>query len=159
MPGAWRGPSRAVRFRLYFAGQLISNTGSWFQNLAISLLAPLAGRLADTVPIRRILLVTSAGSVAVTIGLIEVLSRQEMSVPWLLGWLVLAGSFQGVERIAAQAFVYEMVGPDLLKAGAVMTSMYVSAARSIGPGLAGLSFAAFGRCFAWASTRCPAPLW
>ncbi|MDQ0693086.1 MFS transporter [Arthrobacter sp. W4I7] len=167
--GAAAGPFSSRSFRLYFTGQLVSNTGSWFQNLAISLVvlqetgsatalalvtiaqfapvflfAPLAGWLADTVPIRRILMVTSGGSVAVAVGLIEVLGRPEISVPWLLGWLVLAGSFQGVERIAAQAFVYEMVGPDLLKAGAVMTSMYVSAARSIGPGLAGLAFAAFG---------------
>ncbi|WP_426228193.1 MFS transporter [Pseudarthrobacter sp. DSP2-3-2b1] len=167
--GASFGPFSSRSYRLYFAGQLVSNTGSWFQNLAISLvvlqatgsatalawvtmsqfapvflLAPLAGRLADTIPIRRILLVTSGGSVAVSVGLIAVLGQSELSLPWLLGWLVLAGSFQGVERIAAQAFVYEMVGPKLLKVGTVMTSVYVSAGRSIGPGLAGLSFAAFG---------------
>ncbi|GAA3668989.1 MFS transporter [Arthrobacter ginkgonis] len=167
--GASPGPFSSRSYRLYFAGQLVSNTGSWFQNLAISLvvlqatgsatalawvtiaqftpvflLAPLAGRLADTVPIRRILACTSAASVAAAIGLIAVLGQAELNLPWLLGLLVLAGSCQGMERIAAQAFVYELVGPRLLKTGTVLTSVYVSVARFIGPGLAGFAFAAFG---------------
>jgi len=167
--GAPPGPFSNRSYRLYFAGQLVSNTGSWFQNLAISLVvlqatgsatalawvtiaqftpvflvSPLAGRLADTVPIRRVLLCTSGASVAVAAGLIAVLGQSELNLSWLLGLLVLAGSCQGMERIAAQVFVYELVGPRLLKTGTVLTSVYVSVARFIGPGLAGFAFAAFG---------------
>src|SRR5690606_18357682 len=39
---------------------------------------------------------------------------------------------------------YELVGPDLLRNAVVLSTVYISAARSIGPGLAGVAFLAVG---------------
>ncbi len=168
--GGRQGNTFRVRaFRLYFIGQLISNTGSWFQNLTISLLvlqstgsatslawvtiaqfapifllSPFAGWLSDRFPVRRILLATASGSVAVSLSLVAMFGDGSWELQSLLWLLAFAGAFQGLERIAAQTFIYELVGPDRLKQGTVLASTYTSTARFIGPGLAGLAYAALG---------------
>jgi predicted MFS family arabinose efflux permease len=49
----------------------------------------------------------------------------------------------------AQAFLYEMVGPDHLSSAVALNSITQSSARMIGPALGGLAYAAFGSavCF------------
>ena len=104
------------RFSLYFTGQVISNTGTWFQNLALSLVVlevtgsaqslsavtvaqflPLlllgipAGRLADRVRPRSILLVTSALSAAVVGALAAVVAIHPDSVGGMLALVLPAG--------------------------------------------------------------------
>ncbi|MBF0673123.1 MAG: MFS transporter [Salinibacterium sp.] len=160
---------RVPNFTRYFTGQLVSNTGTWFQNLAISLIvvqitgsasalalvtvaqfgpilllgAP-AGRLADSVPPRMILAVTSAIAVLVTCGLAVAVGQEEPSLGWLYGLIVVSGCVHAFERVAAQAFIYELVGAELLRNAVVLSTVYISAARSIGPGLAGVAFLAVG---------------
>lgn len=160
---------RVPNFTRYFVGQLLSNTGTWFQNLAISLivvqvtgsasalalvtvaqfgpiilLAGPAGRLADTISPRRILMATSAAAVVVTGGLAMAVSPEEPSLPWVYGLIVVSGCILAFERVAAQAFVYELVGAGLLRNAVVLSTVYISAARSIGPGLAGFAFLTVG---------------
>ncbi|MCW4384633.1 MFS transporter [Salinibacterium sp. SYSU T00001] len=160
---------RVANFARYFVGQLVSNTGTWFQNLAISLivvqvtgsasalalvtvaqfgpillLAGVAGRLADTVSPRSILAATSACSIVVTCGLAVAVAQESPSLPWIYGLIVLSGCFHAFERVAAQAFIFELVGAELLRNAVVLSTVYISAARSIGPGLAGLAFLAVG---------------
>lgn len=160
---------RVPNFARYFVGQLVSNTGTWFQNLAISLivvqitgsasalalvtvaqfgpillLAGLAGRLADSVSPRTILLVTSAAAILTTGGLALAVSGDEPSLVMIYGLIAISGCFNAFERVAAQAFIYELVGPGLLKNAVVLSTVYISAARSIGPGLAGFAFLAVG---------------
>lgn len=156
-------------FRAYFAGQLISNTGTWFQNLSISLivaqvtgsasalalvtvaqfgpvllLSGIAGRLADTLRPRTILLWTAALSSLATAGLALALLSGDPNLPLLYGLIAVCGAVQAFERAASQAIVFELVGPELLQNGVVLSTVYLSAARSIGPGLAGLAFVSFG---------------
>lgn len=156
-------------YRLYFAGQLVSQTGSWFQNLAIALLivevtgsasalafvtvaqfgpmlllAPLAGRVADAVRPRTILIVTSATIGVVTLALALAVSVEHPSLVLLYGLLVVSGVAMAFDRVAGQAFIYELVGGPLLQSGVVLSTVYISAARSIGPGLAGFAVLAFG---------------
>lgn len=108
--GGALGAFRVPNFTRYFAGQLVSNTGTWFQNLAISLivvqltgsasalalvtvaqfgpillLAGAAGRLADTVSPRTILAATSAIAVIVTCGLAIAVAQETPSLPWVYG--------------------------------------------------------------------------
>lgn len=160
---------RVPDFSRYFVGQLVSNTGTWFQNLAISLivvqvtgsasalalvtvaqfgpillLAGVAGRLADTISPRSILAATSACAIVVTCGLAVAVGQETPSLPWIYGLIVLSGCFHAFERVAAQAFVFELVGAELLRNAVVLSTVYISAARSIGPGLAGLAFLAVG---------------
>lgn len=156
-------------FALYFGGQLVSNTGTWFQNLAISLVVlqitgsasalafvtvaqfgpvllfgALAGRLADAVRPRTILIVTSLTAAIVTAGLGFAVAGDDPNLILLYGLIAISGSAQTFERIAAQAIIFELVGPALLQNAVVLSTIYVSAARSIGPGLAGVAFLTMG---------------
>jgi len=160
---------RMPNFSLYFAGQLVSNTGTWFQNLAISLivvsatqsasalamvtvaqfgpmmlLGGFAGRLADSVRPRAILLVSSLLATVVTLGLAWAVSSNDLSLPLVFGLIAVSGSIHAFERVAAQALIFELVGARLLQNAVVLSTVYVSAARSIGPGLAGFAFLVFG---------------
>jgi len=162
-------PFRNPRFSLYFAGQVVSNTGTWFQNLALSLVVlqatgsaqalsgvtvaqflPLlllgipAGRLADRVRPRTILLCTSAASAGIVTLLAVTLSAGAVEV-WLIYALVFVlGTANTFDRVAAQAFIYELVGPAGLSRAVSVSTIALAAARSIGPGLAGLAFAGWG---------------
>lgn len=163
------GALRLPNFALYFYGQLVSQTGTWFQNLAISLLvlhltgsasalalvtvaqfgptlllATVAGRLSDSLSPRTILLCTSAAAVFVTLGLAWAVSGEHPLLPVIYGLIVLSGTINVFDRVAAQAFIFELVGATLLQNAVVLSTVYISAARSVGPGLAGFAYAAFG---------------
>ncbi|MCC9195221.1 MFS transporter [Arthrobacter sp. zg-Y916] len=162
------GPFRYPNFSWYFAGQVLSNTGVWFQNLALQLVVlgatgsaqalsgitiaqflPIfllgipAGRLLDRVAPRTVLLVTSLASAVVTASLVFVVTRDPDL--WLLYAMVgLLGSVQAFERVAAQTIIFELVGPDGLSKAASVSTISLAAARSVGPALAGLAFQGLG---------------
>ncbi len=159
---------------MFFFGQTASNTGVWFQNLALSLwvlestrsasalalvtvcqfgpillLSTFAGGIVDRVTTRKVLLFTALGSSLCAASLAVAVSQAGVHLAVLLGMVVVSGCVQAFERTAAQAFVYELVGPDLLGSAVSLNTVAMAAARSIGPGLAGLSYAAWGAavCF------------
>jgi MFS family permease len=157
------------RFSLYFSGQVISNTGTWFQNLALSLVIldatgsaqalsgvtiaqflPLlvlsvpAGRLADRVRPRTILLVTSLASAVVVAGLALATTAAEPSIVAIYGLVAGLGTVHAFERVAAQAIIFEIVGPENLGRAVSLSTIALASARSIGPGLAGIAFQALG---------------
>lgn len=163
-------PFRNPRFSLYFAGQVVSNTGTWFQNLALSLVVleltgsaqalsavtiaqftPLlllgipAGRLADRVRPRTILLATSALSALVGIGLAVTIGlSQGADLRIVYALVFVLGCVNTFDRVAAQAIIFEIVGPATLTRSVSISTIALAAARSIGPGLAGIAFAALG---------------
>ncbi len=170
MPGlAAFTPFQNPRFSLYFTGQVISNTGTWFQNLALSLVVlqatgsasalsgvtvaqflPLlvlgipAGRLADRVRPRTILLVT-AGAQAIIVAVLAIVLAGPTVEVWTIYALVLVlGTANTFDRVAAQAIIFELVGPGALSRAVSISTVALAAARSIGPGLAGLAFAGWG---------------
>ncbi len=157
------------RFSLYFSGQVISNTGTWFQNLALSLVVleatgsaqalsgvtvaqflPLlvlslpAGRLADRVRPRTILLVTSLASALVVAGLAFVTLAPEPPIGAIYALVAALGSVHAFERVAAQAIIFEIVGPEALARSVSLSTIALASARSIGPGLAGIAFQGLG---------------
>lgn len=165
---------RRRNFALYFAGQTVSNTGVWFQNLALSLwilestgsasalalvtvcqfgpillLSTYSGGVADRTSPRVILLCTAFGSAACASLLALAVTSDNAHLVVLLGIVAVSGCVQAFERTAAQAFVYELVGPRLLGSAVSLNTVAMASARSIGPGLAGLTYAAFGAatCF------------
>ncbi|MDY7104490.1 MAG: MFS transporter [Actinomycetota bacterium] len=166
-------------FRAYFAGQLAATTGLWFQNLSVSLvvadltgsasalalvtvaqfgpvlvLSAPAGRVVDAHPPRRVLMATSAGAATLSLVLAAALAPSEPDLVVVLVVFAALGSVAAFERAAAQAIVFELVGPDLLQNGVVLSTVYLSGARSIGPALAGVAFVALGPAACMIVTAC-----
>ena len=157
------------RFSLYFGGQVVSNTGTWFQNLALSLVVleatgsaralsgitiaqflPLlllsvpAGRVADHVRPRTILLVTSLLSAVVVGGLAVATLTPDAPVTVFYALVAALGTVHTFERVAAQAIVFELVGPAELGRAVSLSTIALASARSVGPGLAGVAFQSLG---------------
>jgi MFS family permease len=157
-------------YRLYAAGGVVSNTGTWMQRVAqdwlvlqltansgtalgittglqflpILLLSPYAGLIADRFPKRRLLQVTQL-MIAVPAAVLGVLALTGVAQAWhvyLLAFIFGIGTaFDGPAR---QAFVSEMVGPDDLTNAVGLNSASFNAARLVGPAVAGVLIAALG---------------
>ncbi|MGM7669800.1 MFS transporter [Microbacterium sp. A93] len=161
-------PFRHRNFSWYFTGQLLSNTGIWFQNLALQLVVlnatgsaqalsgitiaqflPIfllgipAGRLLDRVAPRTVLMVTSVASAVATAALVSVVT-EDPELWTLYGLVGVLGTVQAFERVAAQTIIFELVGPGGLSQAASVSTIALAAARSVGPALAGLAFQGLG---------------
>lgn len=156
-------------FSLYFASQVLSNVGTWFQNLALALMLldvtgraqvlgyvtaaqflPLlllsipAGWLADRVSTRRILLITMAASSVVVAAIAFVVRDPQPDITAIYLLVMLLGVFHTFERIAGQAFIFEIVGGEGLSRAVSISTIAMAAARTVGPGLAGVAYDQLG---------------
>ena len=162
-------------YRRYFAGQLISLSGTWMQTVAaiwviltltdngfavglatalqflpMLLLGAWGGLLADRIPKRRLLITTQALMTIPAVGLFAVTATGVVT-PWMVYLAVFAfGSLNAIDNPTRQSFVYEMVGPDRVVNAVSLNSVIVQAARIVGPALAGVLIATVGvvPCFA-----------
>jgi MFS family permease len=162
---------RAFNYRLWAAGALVSNVGTWMQRVAqdwlvltiltdhsavavgittglqfapMLVLAPVAGVLADRMSKRRLLLMTQTamGVVGLVLGVLVVTGAARL---WHAYALALAlGVAAAIDAPARQAFVSEMVPREDLSNAVGLNSASFHAARIIGPGLAGLLIAWVG---------------
>lgn len=162
-------------FRLYFIGQMVSNTGNWLTNVAITLLvlkitgsglrvgvlalcqygplmvlSPYAGAVADRYSKRRLLIVTQTLEMAQSISL-AVLAF--MPHPPLVALYVIAfagGVFLAFDNPLRRSFVTEMVAPEDLPNAIVLYSTIVNGSRIVGPAIAGvlITSVGYGWCFA-----------
>jgi len=162
-------------YRRYFAGQVISISGNWMQNVAemwllvhltgsglgvgiaaglqflpMLLLGALGGVVADRHDKRRLLGVTQIlmALPAVTLWLLTAGGSAEV---WMVYVLILArGTVNAFDNPARQSFVSEMVGPDLVVNAVSLNSVIVHTSRIVGPALAGITIAVVGvsTCFA-----------
>ena len=156
-------------YRLYAAGSLVSNTGTWMMRIAqdwmvlvltgsgtalgivtglqflpMLLMSPYAGLIADRFPKRRLLQVTQ-GFMALTsvlLGALAVTGTVEVWHVMVLAFLFGVGT--AFDAPARQAFVSEMVGPRDLSNAVGLNSASFNAARLVGPALAGLLIAWWG---------------
>ncbi|MFL5899427.1 MAG: MFS transporter [Solirubrobacterales bacterium] len=162
-------------YRRYFAGQLISLSGTWMQTVAavwvilsltgsgvavglttalqflpMLLIGAWGGLLADRIPKRRLLITTQALMAIPAIGLFAVTATGVVA-PWMVYLAVFAmGSVNAIDNPTRQSFVIEMVGPDRVVNAVSLNSVIVQAARIVGPALAGILIATVGvvPCFA-----------
>lgn len=174
MPRFLPPPLRRRNFVLYFGGQIFANTGVWFQNLALSLwivqttesalalslvavcqftpmlvLAAPAGAVADRFRPRTILFVTTPLMALCAAALAGAAATGHEELVTLLRLVALSGIVQAFDRTAGQAFLYELVGARELGPAVSLNTVALSAARSLGPGLAGVTYAVGGAaiCF------------
>ena len=162
-------------YRRYFAGQLISLSGTWMQTVAavwvvlsltdsgiavglttalqflpMLLLGAWGGLLADRIPKRRLLITTQALMTIPAVGLL-VVTATGVVAPWMVYLGVFGfGLLNAIDNPARQSFVIEMVGPDRVVNAVSLNSVIVQMARIVGPALAGILIALFGvvPCFA-----------
>lgn len=162
---------RFFNFRLWFAGALIANIGTWMQRVAQDwlvltelsddsglavgivtglqfvpalVLGPYAGLLADRLPRRRLLKITqgSQGVLALGLGLLVLTGTAELWHVYVFALLL--GIATAMDAPVRQIFVAEMVPPTTLPNAVGLNSASFNAARLIGPGTAGLLIAAVG---------------
>lgn len=161
------GPGAAVRlirdrnFGPYFFGNASSASGTWFQNLAASLLiyrlthsafllgvlnfanfipvlllAPWAGSAADRFDRRRLLLVTQFGSTVVSAGLAALAFAGLARVWVVMACAIVLGIGSAFAAPASMALISDLVPRDQLGSAVALNSMTFNLARAIGPVLA-----------------------
>ncbi|CAA9409974.1 MAG: Uncharacterized MFS-type transporter [uncultured Nocardioides sp.] len=159
-----------ANYRLYAAGGLVSNTGTWMQRVAqdwlvlqltansgaalgittglqflpFLLLGPFSGLVADRVPKQRLLQLTNLGMAvpAAVLGVLAVTGTAQIWHVYVLAFVLgLAAAFDAPAR---QSFVSEIVDSDDLTNAVGLNSASFNAARLVGPAVAGVLIAAFG---------------
>ncbi len=162
-------------FRLFFIGQLISNTGNQLTNVALILfvlklghsglaigalaacqfgplvaLSAWAGAVADRSDKRRLLLVTQGLEMAQSIALAALAFQPQPSLLLLYALAVLGGVLLAFDNPLRRSLVPEMVSKNDLPNAVVLYSTIVALSQVSGPALAGALIASvgFGWCFA-----------
>src|SRR5674476_1266307 len=158
-------------YRVFAAGALISNTGTWMGRVAqdwlvltqltphssvalgivtglqfapLALFAPVSGMIADRFPKRRILFATQS-ALALTSLLTGVLVVTGAVQLWhIFALAFIQGVAAALDNPARQTFVSEMVPHESLSNAVGLNSASFNAGRLIGPGVAGLVIAAVG---------------
>jgi len=168
-------PRRTLRaltnsnYRLYFFGQIVSQTGGWLQRIAqswlvldltgspaalgvltvaqflpIMVLSLFAGVVADRLPKRQLLyaigIISALQAVAMTFLVLS--GRIELWQVYLLAFIL--GVVSAFEMPTRQAFLSELVGRDELQSAISLNSSVFNGARIIGPGIGGVIIAAWG---------------
>ena len=162
-------------YRLFFAGQLVSLTGTWMQRIAqawlvlslthsafavgvlalaqflpFTVLGLFAGVVVDRLDARRTVLATQTASILLAAGLAAI-ALAGAAEPWhVYAIAALHGSVQVLDAPARQALTYRMVGPDELPNAVALNSSLFNASRILGPALGGaiIATAGVGFCFA-----------
>jgi MFS family permease len=166
---------RIRNYRLFSYGQLISNSGTWMQSVALGwlvlrltgsgfavglitamqfvpmlLISSWGGVVADRFDKRKTLVVTQTGMALCAAGLAAVTLTGVVELWMLYVLTVCSGVFTAVDLPVRQAFVSEMVGQDDLPNAVSLNSAMFNTSRIIGPALGALVIKAFdvGPCFA-----------
>lgn len=156
-------------YRIYAAGALVSNIGTWMQRVAQDwlvlqlthsgtalgittglqllpslLLSPIAGVVADRYPKRTILRFTQL-AMAVPAAILGLVAVAGVVQTWHLYALAFVfGIATAFDAPARQSFVIEMVGKDDLANAVGLNSASFNSGRMVGPGVAGVMIAALG---------------
>ena len=160
------GSFEVPNYRRWFGGQLVSISGNWMQIVAemwlvltltgsalavgvtsalqflpILLVGAWGGLVADSVPKRRLLILTQA-LMAIPPLVLFGLSVTDNVAAWMVMALVLArGIVLAVDLPARQSFVIEIVGTDRVVSAVGLQSVLIHTSRITGPAIAGVLIA------------------
>ncbi|MFI1536622.1 MFS transporter [Streptomyces anandii] len=165
---------RIRNYRLFFLGQVVSNTGTWMQRIAqdwlvLSLTGSSAavgittalqflpmllfglygGVLVDRLPKRPALLVTQSSMAATGLALAALTLTGHVQVWHVYVAAFAVGLATVVDNPARQSFVSEMVGPGQLQNAVSLNSANFQSARLIGPAVAGVMITGVGTGWAF----------
>jgi MFS family permease len=176
--GPTGGTFRALRnrnYRLFYAGQIISLSGTWMQTIAQALLVlqitdskialgtvtmlqflPItifvlfAGVIADRVPKREFIVATRSLAMVQAFILAALVWTGQVELWHVYVLALVLGLANAFEQPTRQAFIVEMVGREDLPNAVALNSGVFNAARLIGPAIGGVLIAAAG--LKWAFT-------
>ncbi|MHC5904324.1 MFS transporter [Streptomyces sp. S6] len=161
-------------YRLFFAGQVVSNIGTWMQRIAqdwlvlsltgsatavgvttalqflpMLLFGLYGGVLVDRFPKRPTLLITQTamGVAGVVLAALTLSGHVQVWHVYVAAFAV--GLATVVDNPARQSFVSEMVGPEQLQNAVSLNSANFQSARLVGPAVAGLMITGVGTGWAF----------
>lgn len=163
---------RIRNFRLFFIGQVISQSGTWMTMVAQTLLileltgsgvllgvlaavqfGPVlflgawAGALADRHDKRKLLFITQSAAMVQSLVLGTFVLTSNASVGVILALASVQGVITAFDNPARRSFVVEMVPTDHVANAVGLNSTLMTSARMIGPALAGVLIVTVG--YAW----------
>jgi MFS family permease len=166
---------RSRNYRLFFFGQLVSLTGNWMTQIAMSwlvyrltrssvqlglvtfagqipsfLLAPVAGVLVDRWDLRRTLIATQVLAMLQSFALAYFTLKGSVTIHHVMVLYLIQGVINGVDIPARQTIVSQLVtDPSDIGNAIALNSSIFNLARLIGPSIAGFVIAAAGEgvCF------------
>ncbi len=160
-----------ANYRLWFAGAIVSNVGTWMQRIAQDwlvlteltdddatavgvtmalqfgpqlLLLPVTGLVADRVDRRKLLMVTQIAMALLGLGMAAVTLTGVVTLWMVFGFALGLGVVAAFDAPARQAFVSELVPNEYLANAVSLNSASFNSARLIGPAVAGLLVAGVG---------------
>ena len=161
-------------FRLFFVGQLISNSGNWLTIVAITLLvlhrtgsgvavgllaacqygpllvlSPFAGVIADRSDKRRLLYLTQGLEMAQSVVLALLAFLPHVPLGWFFAVAAAGGCMLAFDNPARRTFVNEMVAPQQVPNAVTLYSAIVNLSRLVGPTVAAALVVSvgYGWCF------------
>ncbi len=166
---------RYRNYRLFFSGQIVSQTGSWMQRIALGwfilqlthdsafavglmafaqfvpymLFGLFAGVLTDRLDARRLVIWTQVAQL-VSAAVLSWIALGGFAQPWMLYTIAfLNGTVLVLDVPSRQQLTYRMVGREDLPNAIALNSTLFNASRIFGPSVAGaiLGFAGVGACF------------
>ncbi|WP_407344493.1 MFS transporter [Pengzhenrongella phosphoraccumulans] len=162
---------RYFNYRLWFAGALVANVGTWMQRVAqdwlvltvltnesgvavgvvtalqflpVLALSAWAGLLADRVNRRKLIIVTQSLLALLALGLGALTMSGHVELWHVYVFATLLGCVSAIDNPVRQTFVADMVPASRLPNAVALNSASFNAARLIGPGVAGLMIAWVG---------------
>lgn len=166
-------------FGPYFVGNLLSNSGTWFQNLAqgilvyrltgsalmlgvvgfsqfvaVFVLAPWAGAAADRFDRRVLMRWMQLGSFVVTAALAALAWTGHASAGVVIGMALLLGVATAFSTPSMQALVPQLVEPGELHQAIALNAVTFNASRVIGPVVGAIVIARLGIPWAFALNSC-----
>ncbi|MFF4039736.1 MFS transporter [Streptomyces sp. NPDC001816] len=165
---------RIRNYRLFFIGQVVSNTGTWMQRIAqdwlvlgltgssaavgittalqflpMLLFGLYGGVLVDRLPKRPTLLVTQTAMAVTGLALAALTLTGHVQVWHVYVAAFAVGLATVLDNPARQSFVSEMVGPEQLQNAVSLNSANFQSARLVGPAVAGLMITGVGTGWAF----------
>ena len=160
---------RHRNFAVFWVGALLSNTGSWMQNITVPfvvyeltrsagwvgfaafmqmmpnvVVGPLAGAIADRFPRRRVLMVTQSLQAVVAVALWAVWAAGVATPGVIVTLVAVNGLIAGLNIPSWQAFVSELVPREALLNAVTLNSAQFNASRALGPALGGIVLGTLG---------------
>ncbi|MCU1376318.1 MAG: arabinose efflux permease family protein [Actinomycetia bacterium] len=161
-------------FRLFFAGQFVSQVGNWLTLVALALLVldrtgsgtdvgiltacqfgPIlllgawAGLIADRADRRRLLLVVQVSAMAQSLALAGLAFLPAAPIGWFYVVAAVGGATMAFDLPVRRSYVVDLVPDELLYNAVSMNTAVMMSARVVGPALAGLliTTVGYGWCF------------